>query len=256
MDTNREIETLGIVLYETRFKNSSKVIEILTKELGKLSIVVLGAYKPNSGLQMATTKLVESRFILNKVRENYYIKDAKIINNNIELTRVTDRYITAEIIIEIIRKSSIIKMREKNVFELLEATLNILKDENLNPNIIKAGFMIKYISLIGFKPWLDSCILSGSKDFKNMYFSNQEGGLIHASMIEENMDIRKISIDEIILLKSLLYYRYIDYFKIQYSDKILNNVSVLVRDYLFYYTEIDYLSYENRQKRLNDLGGD
>ena len=49
------IKTEGIILSEIRYKETSKILKVYTKKLGKISILAQGAYRPKSQL-IATTQ--------------------------------------------------------------------------------------------------------------------------------------------------------------------------------------------------------
>lgn len=156
----REFE--GFILSETPYGESSKIINVFTKEDGIIGIICKGAKSLKSKNRVATMKLNYARFNV------YYKKDklstlvsADIINplkhikNDIVL--VSFLGYLAELTSQVVKQSN----DEKIYNDFIETVLKI--EEGLDPIVLTNILEIKYLEYLGVLFNLDSCVKCGSK---------------------------------------------------------------------------------------------
>ena len=61
------LKTEAIVLNEIRYKDTSKIINLYTKNFGRISVMAQGAYKPKSILIASTQSFSHSELCLQKM---------------------------------------------------------------------------------------------------------------------------------------------------------------------------------------------
>ena len=76
------IKAEGIVLSELRFKDTSKILNIYTKSMGKIPVMARGAYKANSKLMASTQVFSFNDYVFNKGRTFYYLNQGNIIKSD------------------------------------------------------------------------------------------------------------------------------------------------------------------------------
>ncbi|MDO5028496.1 MAG: DNA repair protein RecO [Bacillota bacterium] len=246
MDTNNKITTRGIVVKQTRYKESSKILNIFTKTRGKINVFVPGALRPTSGLMLVTEKFVESDFTLSLKKNTYYIEKAEIIESNLDLGLDPKRFIIADIICEIIDLAMAENQVDPKAYDLLIKTFEFLKDKNTDPDLINLGFMIKFISHIGFKPNLENCSLCGRKNFSQLYFSNANGGLVCQDCLKNFQDCVKLNKSSYQALLGLLYSKYEEFHKFKFDKDLKISLHRLIYGYLIYNIEVDGLKSQRR----------
>lgn len=250
MDTSNLIRTRGIVLSVNRYKESSRIINIFTEKRGRINIFASGVLRQKSGLMLATEKFVESEFILRKTANNYYIHLAEIINSNLEISASLDYYFLGDMICELILKTMPEYMVDERVYALTAQVFNIIKTEKIEPKLLKLGYLIKYLSFIGFRPQIQECTDCSSRDYSNMYFSNKIGGIICVNCLENKADYVKLNKMEIHLLNRLLYSKFSNYKAFEFSDEVLLKVEKIIFNYMLYCTDIKEMESQKRFQKL------
>lgn len=250
MDTNNIIKTRGIVVASTRYKESSRIVNILTKTRGKVNIFALGALKPTSGLMLATEKFVDGNFSLRLNKNTYYIEKAEIINSNLEFGQDPRRFLIADQVCEIVDLTMLENQVDEKAFDLLAKTFEFLKDPGIDPEVLILGFMIKFISHIGFRPRLEYCSSCGTKDFKDLYFSNTSGGIVCKDCLKNFDDCVKLDKSTYEALVRLLYSKYEDFYSFDFDMDLMKRLHRLIYGYLTYNIEVDGLKSQRRYEKL------
>jgi len=156
------IEVDGFILTETPYGETSKIINVLTKDYGVIGIMCKGAKGLKSKNRVATMRLTYAKFNL------YYKKDklsnlvsADIINplKNIKSDIILVSYLgyIAELTNQVIKQSS-----EKKIYDDFISV--VLKMEaGLDPLVLTNILEIKYLEYLGVLFNLDACVNCGSK---------------------------------------------------------------------------------------------
>ncbi|MDD3048443.1 MAG: DNA repair protein RecO [Bacilli bacterium] len=155
----------GIIINEKDYGESSKIIDILTKEHGLLSVMAKGAKKLKNSLGGVTTKLTYGNF-------NIYYKEDKLsilISVDIidslrlikkDLLKISYATFVCELVGQVI-KQTVKKCHPKEIYDLFIAS--ILKiNEEFDPLIITNILQLKLLDYLGVSPLIDSCALCGN----------------------------------------------------------------------------------------------
>lgn len=250
MDTNKLIKTRGIVIFQNRYKESSKIINILTRDRGKINVFVSGAMVPSKGLMLVTEKFVESDFSLRLNKNSYYIDKAKIIDSNLSLGQDPKRVIIGDLICEIVDLTMLENQVDTKVYDLVIKTFDYLQDFSLDPDLINLAFMIKYISHIGFRPRLELCSSCETRNFSNIYFSNESGGIVCDNCLNNFADCVKLNKSTYEALIKILFSKYEDFYAFDFDEKIMKDLHRLIYGYLTYNIEIDGLKSQIRYNKF------
>lgn len=171
------IKTTGLVLRETPYKESSRILTVLTATEGKITVSARGAKRKNSKTAAATQLLAFSDMTLFAERGRYTLTEAQSITMfeglRDELTKLSLGVYFGELL-EALSDEDI-----QNP-EMLALGLNALYalSENLYPEeIIKAAFELRLMCLAGFEPMLSSCAVCGRSDIMSPTFS-VTGGVV------------------------------------------------------------------------------
>ena len=155
-------EVDGFILTETPYGESSKIINVLTKEFGIIGIIAKGANSLKSKNRVATLKLTYAKFnIYYKENKLSTLVSADIINplKNIRSDIFLISYLTylAELTSQVVKQSN-----AKSVYD--DFIIAILKiEEGLDPLVITNILEIKYLEKLGVLFNLDECVICGSK---------------------------------------------------------------------------------------------
>ena len=184
-----QLTTQGLVLREVNYKESDKILTVLTQDMGKLTISARGSRKKGGGISAAAQMLVWSEMTLYEYRQRWSLKEA-VTNREFRGVREDlESYALACYFAEIIDQ---LAPEQLPVPELLALILNALYAlENLDrpPVLIKAAFELRAMCLSGYEPDLRGCAVCGAPEPDR--FNISQGVLqCAACRTEEENDIR------------------------------------------------------------------
>lgn len=200
MATINEISVRAIVIGYVDYKESSKIIRLFSRQLGIISAYARGAKRPNSKMHNLTSPFCLAEFSLSKKTDLYYINDGQIISLNEDLRKDLRSIYSAELCIELVEKSLLEHQVNQDLFDLLNKTIKILADSKKKIRLISM-FIIKYVSMIGYKPELNRCIECGQIP-KHLGFSIAGGGIC---CLDHQLSATEINSEEYKYLLWLLY---------------------------------------------------
>jgi len=156
------LEIDGFILSEVAYKETSKIINILTKEYGIIGILCKGAKSLKNKNRVATLKLSYSRFnIIYKGNKLSILVSADIINplKNIKSDIVKVSYLTYlnELTYQVSKQSN-----NSLIYDNFIDTILKLED-GLDPLVLTNILEIKYLEYLGVLFSLDACVVCGNK---------------------------------------------------------------------------------------------
>lgn len=152
MATER-IECQGVVLSETVYGESDRILRLYTERKGKVSVIVKGAKSRRSRFLPLSEVFTFGLYRLSRGRSFYYLNSGKILQANLGLRSSYDRLIYASAIVEIVDRSSMEGEGTPRIFSLLRKALHELSTEK-EPLPLFLGFVIKYVSFMGYRPMI------------------------------------------------------------------------------------------------------
>ena len=238
------LELEGFILNETPYGETSKIINVLTKEKGLIGIMCKGAKSMKSTLRASTQVFTYGVF-------NLYYKEGKlstlssvdIINplKNIrsDLTKISYVTYLSELTHQVYKESP-----SDGIYEnFMDIILKI--EDGLDPVILTNILELKYLPLLGVGLNLDSCIKCG--DTKEIVTIDASyGGLICKHCYTNEMIVDP----KVIKLIRMYYYVDIKSIKtISVEDKYKDIINKFIRDYYDSFTGI----YVHSKKFLESL---
>ncbi|RVU55321.1 DNA repair protein RecO [Anaerosphaera multitolerans] len=215
-----------IVISEQKYKETSKILRVFTRELGKVSILAKGALGAKSSLTSTTQLFTNSKATIVKGKSFYYIEGAVLINSNFEIRRNYENLILGSFLLELVDKSFLDEEPNTKVFDLLKKTLTLIsKEDNILPLIM--AFELKYMSFLGYRPIL--------REYDENVFSILDGGIVEKPSVykEKTYFVTK---KDIYYLKKLLYTS-LDEIKEENSKELINLQNILL-EYIKYNLDI------------------
>lgn len=199
------LETKGLVIRQTKYSESDKILTIFTKEKGKIQAIAKGARRPKSQLMGSTEVFCYSEFLLYSGKSLYNVNQGQIIEPFYALREDIYKLSYATFILELIDSSVPDEEPNDMLFELLIKTLKTLSEMKEDYNKLLLAFQIKYISFIGFRPQLNLCVSCGYDFQNNIKFDIIEGGTVCEKCFSNNSQQLNISKNIIDLMRKLLY---------------------------------------------------
>lgn len=222
----------GVVISETPYKESSKILNILTSE-GIIGVISKGCKNMKSPLRIISNKLVYSEFVIYYHEDSLStLKEGSIINylENIKSDLTLNSYL---IYITDLTKQVINEGDKEKIFDdYINAVLKI--NEGLNPLIITNILEVKYLDYLGAPINFKACVKCGN-DKDIVTISSIEGGYIC-----KNCYTNEIIYDSKVIKMLKMYYlvdiKTISELKI--SDNVINSINEFLIDYYNSYTGI------------------
>ncbi len=237
----KEVE--GIIINETSYRETSKIINILTKE-GIIGIVCKGAKSIKSPFRSFTMSLTYGKFII-YYKENSLstLKSVDVIDNLSIIKR--DIVLTSYMSFLCDLASQVMKQNnDENIYYILIDAIKRI-DKGLNPMIITNIVELKYLDYLGVGINFNSCAKCGSTH--NIVTIDPDIG----GYICKNCYINEIIYDEKTLKMLRMYYlvELSSISDLKISNKVVNNINYFISKYYDRYTGL----YLKSKKFLEEL---
>lgn len=157
-------KTEGIVLRVTEYKDSDKLLTVLTRDLGKVTLKARGAKSKNSRLRAASQLLAFSEFTVSDYQGRYVITEAVCREMFPELQSELELLYLASYFVQV---CDTVAQEADPMPELLSLLLNCLyalSKLHKPQTMVKAVFELRTACLAGFTPDLRSCVICGNEE--------------------------------------------------------------------------------------------
>ena len=172
------IVTKGLVIRETDYKDSDRIVNLLTEERGRISANCRGARKGNSSLKAGTQLLTCSEFSLYERNGKYTVDSAEPVELFIGLRSDMESLALASYFAEVL---GWVAPEESPCAALLSDVLNVLYalGRKLRPRAqIKAAFELRLAAMSGWMPDLTACASCGETDPEQAWLSISGGDMV------------------------------------------------------------------------------
>lgn len=238
------IEDIGIIVAERSYSETSKIIDIITKEHGLISCMAKGAKRLKSPLRSVTGKMTYANFqILYKENKLSTLLEADVIDTFKNIQTDIEKISYAAFLLDLV--SQVMKQSHNNyLYELLISSL-LKIDEGFDPLVITNIVELKCLDYLGVMPIIDRCSKCGKTSSICTLSSRAGGYLCNNCRKDETI------VDERVIKLIRMFY-YVDISKISKLD-ISTQVKREINKFLDEYYE-DYTGLYLKSKNfLNDI---
>lgn len=160
------VEATGIVTREIKYGESSRILTVITKELGRISILAGGARSNKSGLLHLTQLFSYGTFTLFQSRGKglYKINSGDLITSFSNLRNSLEGMAYASYFSEIANRMIPEDAPDPEQMQLLLNALYMLAEEKLPPEQIKAVYEFRTLSIQGLLPSFSACSHCGQTE--------------------------------------------------------------------------------------------
>ncbi len=239
------LEVDGFVLSEIPYGESSKIINVLTREYGVIGVMCKGAKSLKNRYRVPTMKLSYSHFnIMYKENKLSTLVSADVINPfklvKSDILLVSFLAYLTELTSQVVKQSNDIE----NIYDDFIKTILKLED-GLDPIVLTNILEIKYLEYLGVLFNLDECVICGSKN-NIATFDADKGGYICINCLTNEIIVDK----KVIKMIRMYYYVNIDSIKeIKVDDLTKNTINKYLDLYYERYTGL-YLNSKDFLKKL------
>ena len=238
------VDVKGLVLNETNYSDSSKILNVLTSEYGLIGIISKGCRNLKSKLRGSSRKLVYGTF-------HFYYKEnglstlisIDVISDYPKTIMDLERVVYASYLLDLTRQ--VVKQsKDSNILPLVVSSLEKLEN-GLNPAVITNILELKYLDFLGVSPIVTGCAVCG-KTTNIVSLSPTAGGFICKDCYQNEGYYS----DKAIKLLQMYYYVDLEKItKIDVNSKVNEEINKFLEDYYDRYTGI----YLNSKKMLKNV---
>lgn len=224
------IDIEGIIISSKDYNDTSKILDIFTREYGIIGVIAKGCKSLKSNLRSVTSNMTFATFtIYYKPDKLSILKEATIIDNLKNIKKDIKNISYATYLLDISKQ--VYKQNDsERIYDILISGLKKI-NEGFNPLIITNILELKYLYYLGVMPNIDGCSICGSKNVITL--SSDKGGLLCSNC----RTFEPIVSDKTIKLVRMYYYVDIDKIsKLDLNKDIVNEVNKFIDEYYDRYT--------------------
>jgi DNA repair protein RecO (recombination protein O) len=157
------VKTEAVVLHSRKYRESSKMLTLYTREFGKMTALLKGVRRTSAKYPKAIDPLSHIVVVLynKESREIQTISQCDLVNTFPHIAKDLDKLSVAMMMIELTHRST--QGHEKNIqlFTLLTTALKSLNHATKNYKSLLYAFEIGLAGSLGYHPTFDRCISCG-----------------------------------------------------------------------------------------------
>ena len=158
------LQTKALVLRETAYKESDKILTLLTQEAGRLTASARGCRRKGSPIAAGSQLLVWSDVVLHEYRGRWTVQEAAVDREFRGMREDLEKFSLGCYFAEV---TELLVVEGLPCPELLSLLLNCLYalDTLKKPRaLVKAVFELRLLCLTGYEPLLDACAVCGAPE--------------------------------------------------------------------------------------------
>lgn len=237
----------GIILSETNYSESSKILNVLTDKYGMIGIMSKGCRNMKSKLRGVSRKLLYGTFnVYYKPNGLSTLISIDVINSFsktiMDLEKISYASFILDLTTQVLRQTS-----DEEIFGLLRDTLTKI-EEGLPPLPLTNIIELKLLTYLGVAPNIDSCCHCGSTK-QIVTLSSSQGGYICKDCYDNEQLVSEKTI------KMIRMYNYVEISsisKLEVSNEVTKEINNFLDEYYERFTGL-YLKSKEFIKKINQL---
>lgn len=242
-----EIKTIeGFIISEKSYKESSKILNVITKEHGVISLIAKGAKRLKSNLRSTTDIFTYANFEVNYKEDSLCNLIAATPINSLSNIKKDIEKISYVNFISELAKQVIKQSNNKIIYNILIDSILKIND-GFDPMVITNILELKYLDFLGVSPIFDRCALCDNANVVTL--SSVKGGFVCKNHVDNDYLVNEKTIKIIRMLK------YVDISKISKLDisyEVKKEINDFINDYYDSYTGL-YLKSKDFLKNIVKL---
>ena len=165
----------GLVLREVKYKESSKILTILTEEEGKITAEAKGVLRKGSKSAASAQVPVWSELTFSEYKGRYTLTEGSVLEDFAALREDLSDFALACYFAELLESTAVEGAPDAPLLHLGLNALFALSRRLYPPEHIKAVLELRLLSLAGFSPALERCSVCGEENPAAPWFSLRGG---------------------------------------------------------------------------------
>lgn len=158
------IKTQAIVLSKIKFSDTSKIIQLYTKELGRIPVILKGGRDKNSKAGTITDPLniIEVMIYNKESREVQTLGNSELINHFGNIREDYDKTIFALAVLELVKELTHEYEQNDRLFRGVTKILEKFESDSEHPLILFGRFYVFLLEILGYELQLEHCTICGN----------------------------------------------------------------------------------------------
>lgn len=236
------IKTKGLIIREVNTGEADKIVTIFSKSRGRISAMAKGARRPRSNLVAGTQFLSYCDYVLFSGREMYSINSCEVVEAFYEIRNDMVRLTYAAHFIDILNDVIQENQPSPRALQLLLNSLHMLSKTDKEPELIARIFELRFLSIMGYAPYVRSCIICGREECEGISFSFKKCGFIcnNESCISNDVYGLELSHGAVRAIQHIVHAKADELFSFKLSAQVLDELGRITKRYLRERLEKDY----------------
>ena len=171
------IATQGLVLREVNYKESDKILTVLTAEGGKRTVKARGCRRKNSPLAAVAQLLVYSEMTLFAYQDRYTLNEGESLRQFWHVKSEVELLALGSYFAEVMEAVAVEGRPDPAAMSLILNSLHALDKLDRPQALVKAAYEMKLMALEGYEPLADACAVCGRPDPEQPMLNLTEGVL-------------------------------------------------------------------------------
>ena len=183
------INTKGLVLRETPYKETSKILTVLTADAGKITVSAKGARRRGSKLAPVAQLLTFSDMTLFESRDRWTLTEGRTVELFEGLRMDIAPLALGSYFAQLLETVSDEDAPDPGILSLGLNALYLLSEGKRPPETVKPVFELRLMCLAGFMPALECCGVCGKESIERPRL-DIDGGMVLCRECSEGKNIR------------------------------------------------------------------
>lgn len=172
--------TKALVLRSVDYKESDRILTLLTPREGKVTASARGSRKKGSAIAAGTQLLTYSDVVLYEYQNRWSVKEAAIERQFRGVEGDIERLSLACYFAEVTEALAVEDLPAQELLSLILNSLHVLDRQPEKPlELVKAVFELKIMCLSGYEPILDACAVCGCEPEQARFHLKE--GVLHCA---------------------------------------------------------------------------
>ncbi len=168
----------GIGLKAIKLGEADKIVTLISPGRGKIRAVAKGIRKTKSKFGSRLEPFTHVDMLLYEGRNLDIITQAEIVTSFKEIRSDLEKLKYGSVMLELVERVGQEREESEDVFNLLVAALNALRESAENLELLLGAFELKLMSAAGYHPLVEACAFCGKRESGGAVFSFGYGGML------------------------------------------------------------------------------
>lgn len=157
------LTTEAVVLRGMKYRDTSRIVTLYTREVGKVTALAKGARRSASrfGSALSTMSHVTAVLYVKETREVQLISQCDLVARYRRTAEDLDRMAAAMAVVELVDRATHPGESSERLFRLLVAALQGIEGATNSPRNALYWFEVRFLDVLGFRPNFHSCVSCG-----------------------------------------------------------------------------------------------